>query len=278
MIEFNRPQSGHLDPRILRAKIIEMAWTGNSVHIGCAFSLVEIVCSLLGDTMNLGSGPTDEKRDRLVLSKGHGVMALYAAYAQIGWLEEDHLRRYFSDGSVLHGLAEARIPLLEVSSGTLGHGLPVAVGVAMGFIRTGNPARVFCIVGDGEMNEGPMWEAVLFAGHHKLSNLTIIVDANGHQAMGRTSEILDMEPFAEKLRVFGFHALECDGHDRPMLNQSFAQRQPDRPLAIVARTIKGKGVSFMEDNNEWHYRRLTPELLERARLELGEVDFARPVV
>lgn len=271
-------ESGNLDPRALRTKILEMAWTGASVHIGCAFSLVEIICSLFSGAMNLGHGSSDSRRDRLVLSKGHGVMALYAAYAQIGWLGEEHLQRYFSDGSMLHGLAEARIPLMEVSSGTLGHGLPVAVGMALGLSRARHPARIFCIVGDGEMNEGPIWEALLFAGHHKLSNLVVIVDANGLQAMGRTSEIINMEPFAEKFRVFGFHATECNGHDLGELNACLVQSQSDKPLAIVARTIKGKGVSFMEDNNEWHYRRLTPELLARAQRELGEANCARATV
>ena len=278
MTEPERRPPNSLSPAMLRTRIIDMAWAGNSVHIGCAFSIVEILCALFGGVMNLRGGPGDGSRDRLVLSKGHGVMALYAAYVQIGWLPEAHLRSYFADGSMLHGLAEARIPLLEVSSGTLGHGLPIAVGMALGFGRSGNPARVFCIVGDGEMNEGPMWEGLLFAGHHKLANLTVVVDANGQQAMGRTSEVLDLEPLAEKFRAFGFHALECDGHDPRALDRALGGPAAGKPRAVIARTIKGRGVSFMEDNNEWHYRRLTQELLEQARRELAEVDRARPPV
>lgn len=257
-----------LTPRSLRRAIVEMAYAGSSVHIACAFSLVEVVSTLLTDTMKLGAGHDDPSRDRIFLSKGHGVMALYAAYGALGWIDQRHLKTYFSDGSLLHGLSEARVPVLEVSSGSLGHGLPVAVGYALGKKRAGETGHVYCIVGDGEMNEGSMWEALLFAGHHRLENLTVIVDANGHQAMGRIQDVMGMEPFADKFRAFGFTTVDCDGHSTDALKKAFAIKTEGRPRAVVARTVKGKGVTFMEDNNEWHYRRLTPELLEAARREL----------
>lgn len=269
MAENKSDTASGLKPTELRRSIVEMAYAGSSVHIGCAFSMVEVVSSLLGQVMNLGSGAEDQSRDRILLSKGHGVMALYAAYAALGWLDKAHLKKYFSDGSLLHGLAEARVPLMEVSAGSLGHGLPVAVGYALGKRRLGEAGHVYCIVGDGEMNEGSMWEAVLFAGHHRLENLTVIVDANAHQAMGRIAEVMNMEPFAAKFAAFGFETHDVDGHDLELLTKTF--RQPStsgRPRAVIARTVKGKGLSFMEDNNEWHYRRLTPELLEAARKEL----------
>ncbi len=269
MAENKSDTASGLKPTELRRSIVEMAYAGSSVHIGCAFSMVEVVSSLLGQVMNLGSGADDRSRDRILLSKGHGVMALYAAYSALGWLEKAHLEKYFSDGSLLHGLAEARVPLMEVSAGSLGHGLPVAVGYALGKRRLGEAGHVYCIVGDGEMNEGSMWEAVLFAGHHGLENLTIIVDANAHQAMGRIADVMNMEPFAAKFAAFGFETHDVDGHDLELLTKTF--RQPStsgRPRAVIARTVKGKGLSFMEDNNEWHYRRLTPELLEAARKEL----------
>lgn len=264
-----------LSPQQLRRTIVEMAFAGSSVHIACAFSMVEIVSTLLSTSMNLGSGADDAKRDRIFLSKGHGVMALYAGYAALGWLDSKHLEKYFSEGSLLHGLAEARVPLLEVSSGSLGHGLPVAVGFALGKKRSGEPGHVYCIVGDGEMNEGSMWEALLFAGHHNLDNLTVIVDANGHQAMGRIQDVIDMEPFADKFRAFGFSTTDCDGHSLSALTTAFSSETAGRPRAVVARTVKGKGLSFMEDNNEWHYSRLTSELLERARTELGKAGETR---
>ena len=263
--------SPRLSPLAMRKSVIDMAFAGSSVHIGCAFSLIEIVSTLLSDVMNLGEGELDPKRDRIFLSKGHGVMALYVGYEAIGWLDKVHLEKYFSDGSLLHGLAEARVPMLEVSAGSLGHGLPVAVGYALGKKRNGQPGHVYCIVGDGEMNEGSMWEALLFAGHHKLDNLTVIVDANGYQAMGRIPEVLNMEPFADKFRAFGFETSDIDGHSIAALRETFRSHQlkTGKPKALVARTVKGKGVSFMEDNNEWHYRRLTPELLEAAGKELA---------
>lgn len=262
-------ENKNLNPVELRKAIIEMAYAGSSVHIGCAFSMVEIVSSLLGRVMQLGEGPDDRQRDRILLSKGHGVMALYAAYVALGWLEKEHLENYFSDGSLLHGLAEARVSLMEVSAGSLGHGLPVAVGYALGKRRLNEAGQIYCIVGDGEMNEGSMWEALLFAGHHKLDNLTVIVDANAHQAMGRIAEVMNMEPFAAKFEAFGFETFDVDGHDIEALTKVLGERRSGRPRAIVARTLKGKGLSFMEDNNEWHYLRLTPELLEKARTELG---------
>lgn len=261
-----------LRPNAMRREIIEMAFNGSSVHIGCAFSLVEVISTLLSKTMDLGSGADDRNRDRIFLSKGHGVMALYAAYGALGWIDPIHFKKYFSDGSLLHGLAEARVPVLEVSSGSLGHGLPVAVGYALGKKRAGERGHVYCIVGDGEMNEGSMWEALLFAGHHKLSNLTVIVDANGHQAMGRIQDVINMEPFADKFRAFGFATTDCDGHSTEELSKALTSQTDGKPRAVVARTVKGKGLSFMEDNNEWHYRRLTPELLESARAELARTD------
>ncbi|CAN5499958.1 transketolase [soil metagenome] len=258
-----------LQPNALRREIVEMAYAGSSVHIACAFSLVEVISTLLSSTMNLGAGQEDKLRDRIFLSKGHGVMALYAAYGALGWIDPSHLKNYFSDGSLLHGLSEARVPVLEVSSGSLGHGLPVAVGYALGKKRAGEAGHVYCIVGDGEMNEGSMWEALLFAGHHKLENLTVIVDANGHQAMGRIQDVINMEPFADKFRAFGFATSDCNGHSNDELSKAFTLKNDGKPRAVIARTIKGKGLSFMEDNNEWHYRRLTPELLESARAELA---------
>lgn len=267
----NKSPSEALDPRKLRASILNMAFAGSSVHIGCAFSLVEVL-STLHECSNIDVDESRADRDRLVLSKGHGVMALYAIHRERDWLEQSHLDLYFSDGSALHGLCEAKGPGFEVCSGSLGHGLPIAVGMALGLKRTAGAGRVpnvYCVVGDGEMNEGTMWEALLFAGHHRLDNLTVIVDANGYQAMGTISSIIDMEPFAAKFASFGFDAMECDGHDTKALRAAY-EKKSNRPKAIVARTVKGKGVSFMEGKNEWHYLRLNPEMREQALREVME--------
>ncbi len=258
-----------LEPRKLRKEILRMAKAGGSVHVGCAFSMVEIVSCLCSDFLKADEIITkNENSDWLLLSKGHGVMAMYAAFYKMNLLKDLHLDKYFSDGSLLHGLSEAKVPGFEISSGSLGHGLPIAVGVAFGKKIANQKGQVYCIVGDGEMNEGPMWEALLFAGHHGLSNLTVIVDANGYQAMGTIDEVLKMEPFTDKFTSFGFHAVACDGHNLAELKKSFEIKSA-RPKAIVARTVKGKGVSFMEHNNEWHYSRLNDETYQRALEELG---------
>lgn len=250
----------NFSPDNLRKLILRMAKAGNSVHVACAFSLVEIVSSLFSTVLQ-------DSENRLILSKGHGVMALYAAHYELGTLKDEDLDRYFSDGSALHGLCESRIEPFEVSSGSLGHGLPIAVGMALGFKKAGMPGSIYCVVGDGEMNEGPMWESLLFASHHGLSNLTVIVDANGFQAMGRVQEVLGLEPLTDKFRAFGFESAEVDGHSLSELARELGNSS-SLPRAIIARTVKGKGVSFMENNNEWHYRRLTDELYASA---LGEL-------
>ena len=264
----------NLNPVDLRRHILNMAFKGGSVHVGCAFSVVEIFSTLYNDILKINpDNPADATRDYLILSKGHGVMAHYACYRELGWLKQENLDSYFSDGSLLHGLCEHKIPGFEVSSGSLGHGLPVAVGMALGLKLSGKKdQKVYCIVGDGEMNEGTMWEALLFAGHHKLDNLIVIVDANGFQAMGEIKEVLDLEPFAAKFASFGFETFECDGHDSNVLKKGFNQFSAaagsGKPKAMIARTVKGKGVSFMEGNNQWHYLRLSSETLKSALAEL----------
>ena len=263
-------------PVKLRRHILNMAFKGGSVHVGCAFSLVEIFAALYNGVLKINSADAaDPDRDYLILSKGHGVMAHYACYRELNWLDQESLDTYFSDGSALHGLCEHKVSGFEVSSGSLGHGLPIAVGMALGLKLSGRvDQKVFCIVGDGEMNEGTMWESLLFAGHHKLDNLVVIVDANGFQAMGKIKDVLDMEPFSQKFSSFGFETFECDGHDSKLLAEGFSQFQTatgsGRPKVMIARTVKGKGVSFMEANNNWHYLRLSPETLKAALAELDE--------
>ena len=260
------------NPKQLRRTILEMAYAGSTVHIACAFSIVEILAVLYRDWLRLGSGPDDPNRDYLVLSKGHGVMAQYACLRELGWLGNEEFTNYFGDGTRLKGLSDAHVPGLEVSSGSLGHGLSVGVGLALAAKRKGTGQRVFALVGDGESNEGSIWEALLFAKHFKLSNLIVIIDANGHQAMGRTSEVMDMTPLAAKLTAFGFETREINGHDEAVLHRTFAELtawQGDNPRAIVAHTVKGGGVSFMADDNRWHYTRLNAETYRAAMAEMN---------
>jgi len=258
-------------PHLLRQRILEMAYAGQSVHVSCAFSIVEIVSELYGRRLKFNpKNASDPNRDYLVLSKGHGVMALYAAFQEVGWIKDEDLKNYFKDGSLLRGLAESDIPGLEATAGSLGHGLPIATGIALGLRRRKKPNQVYCIVGDGEMNEGPMWESCLFAAHHRLDNLCIIVDANEYQAMGTTESILNMESLVEKFRSFGFESCEVDGHDVQKLGDEFDRlsQTSGKPKAMIARTVKGRGVSFMERDNRWHYTRVNAETLERSLREL----------
>lgn len=265
------PQT-RFDSRRLRRIVIEMAYAGSTAHIAPAFSIIEILAVLYRSHLNLGDGtPDSPDRDYLVLSKGHGVMAQYACMHELGWLSSGDLRRYFSDGTVLKGLSDASVPGVETTSGSMGHGLSVGVGLAWAAKRLGTKQRCFAIVGDGEMNEGPIWEAFLFAAHWQLSNLTVIIDNNGFQAMGRVDEVLRLGSIAEKLEAFGFETREVNGHDEAALDaalQKLDELDSPRPRAIVAKTVKGYGVSFMQNNNVWHYTRLTPETYRAAMSEL----------
>lgn len=259
------------DPRRLRRSILRMAYHGQSVHVACAFSLVEICSVLYSRFLRYDkASPLSGDRDFFILSKGHGVMALYACFYELGWLQDTDIEGYFRDGSHLRGLCEADVPGCEVTSGSLGHGLPIAAGIALGLKRLQSQRRVYCIVGDGEMNEGPMWESLLFAAHQRLDNLIVIVDANGFQAMGRTEQVLGLEPLPAKFEAFGFATHECDGHDIDALTSALTQlvRSRGRPGALVARTKKGHGVSFMVDDNRWHYTRLSEDVYRSALKEL----------
>jgi transketolase len=261
------------EPRSLRRTILRMARAGSSVHIACAFSLVELLAVLYRRHLRPGSGgPHGEGRDYLVLSKGHGVMAQYAILHELGWLKDGDLDHYFGDGTRLKGLSDAHVPGLEVSSGSLGHGLSVGVGLALAAKRAGTNQRCYAIVGDGEANEGSIWEALLFAAHFRLDNLTTIIDANGFQAMGSTQEVMDLGNIAAKLTSFGMETREVDGHNEAEIDTALtelAAAPAGKPRALVAHTIKGQGVSFMAADNRWHYTRLTAETYSQAMAELA---------
>jgi len=261
------------EARNIRRVILDMAFSGAAVHIGCAFSIVEIVAVLYRNHLRLEpDNPRAPDRDYLVLSKGHGVMAQYACLREHGVLVDEDITRYFKNGSRLKGLADAHIPGVEATCGSLGHGLSVAAGLALGAKRNGTDQKVYALVGDGELNEGAIWEAVLFASHFKLDNLIVVVDKNGFQAMGSTDEVLALGNIEEKFRAFGFDAVTIDGHDEVAIDAAYNRMKVARngcPKAIVGVTVKGKGVSFMENNNIWHYTRLTADTHAAAIRELG---------
>jgi transketolase len=253
-----------------RKEILNMAYRGNSGHIGCAFSIVELVLVSYSKFIKLNlEDSRDPKRDFFVLSKGHGVMALYVCLADLGFIDKTHLENYFSDGSLLHGLGEFGVPGVEASGGSLGHGICVAQGMAFGLKNRKSDQKVFCLVGDGEINEGSFWETVMFSSAKNLSNLTIIIDKNGFQAMGTTIEVLDMGSLEDKFRSFGFHTEKCDGHDVNDITSALEKcTDSDRPSVLIAKTVKGKGISLFENNNNWHYMKMTGEIYNSAMNEL----------
>lgn len=260
------------DSRELRKTVLEMAFKGSTVHIPCAFSIIEILAVIYRKFLNGLSAPGAKNRDYIVLSKGHGVMAQYACLKELGWIGQNEIDGYFSDGSRLKGLSDAHVPGLEVTSGSLGHGLSVGVGLAFAAKTKETNQKVFAIVGDGEANEGTIWEALLFAHHWKLDNLVVIIDKNEFQAMGTTEEVLALGSLKAKLDSFGFVTKDIDGHNEHEIEtalKELLEKKDGYPKAIIANTIKGKGVSFMERNNKWHYTRLDQETYRNALKELG---------
>jgi len=262
----------------IRTAVLNMAYHGATVHVGCAFSIVELLAVLYRQHLRLD--PSDPKwpgRDYLVLSKGHGVMAQYACLNELGWLSDEDLAGYFQNGTRLKGLADAHVPGVEASTGSLGHGMSVATGLALAAQLNKTDQMCYVLVGDGELNEGPIWEAALFASHFKRDKLVVVVDKNGFQAMGSTDEVMALGNIEEKFRAFGFDAVSIDGHDEAAIDAAYGQAKANRngkPKAIVATTTKGKGVSFMEGDNIWHYTRLRPDthaaaLAEVAKPKLG---------
>lgn len=253
----------NFDAKVLRKTVLDMAYAGATVHIGCAFSIIELLAVLYRSHLRYpGNDPLAAERDYLVLSKGHGVMAQYACMRELGWLKDEAFKGYFADGSDLKGLSDSRIPGLEVTSGSLGHGFSVGVGMALGAKLRGTDQKTYALVGDGEINEGPIWEGALFAAHHALKNFMVIVDENGFQAMGRTQEVLALGSIQAKFESFGFEALTIDGHDEDAIDQATRQlwaSTSSSPKALIAKTVKGKGVPFMEHNNMWHYTRLNQD-------------------
>jgi transketolase len=264
------------NPRRLRRTVLEMAHAGATVHIGCAFSIIEILAVLYRSHLRYpGNAPGAALRDYLVLSKGHGVMAQYACMRELGWLPQSAIDGYFADGSDLKGLSDSRVAGLEVTSGSLGHGFSVGAGLALGAKLRGTDQKTYALVGDGELNEGPIWEGAMFLAHHQLVNFMVIVDENGYQAMGRTDEVMHLGSLQDKFASFGFEACTVDGHDEAALNAAITGLWASgvaKPKALIAKTVKGKGVAFMENNNMWHYTRLSPDTYAQA---LAAVDGAQ---
>lgn len=257
--------------RAVRARVLRMAHAGRTPHVASALSCVDLLVALYFSVLRIDpANPDDPDRDRLLLSKGHGCMAQYGALAERGFFPEVVLEEYARDGGRLAEHPGPHcVPGIEAATGSLGHGLPIGAGLALAAKVRGANYRVFVVLSDGECYEGSVWEAALFAPALSLAGLTAIVDYNGWSAMARTYPA--MEPLAEKWRAFGWSVQEIDGHDVEKLASVLAAVpfEHGRPSAIIARTVKGKGVSFMENDLEWHYRPPNDQDLQRALLEIS---------
>jgi transketolase len=251
-----------------------MVNNARSSHIGTAYSMTDLLAVLYGSVLKIDPTQPDwPDRDRFILSKGHGCTALYASLAERGFFPLDWLETFYQNGSPLVGHAtHSHVPGVEVSTGSLGHGLSIASGMALAAQRDNRQHRVFVMLSDGECNEGSTWEAILFAGHQKLSNLVAIVDYNKIQSLGRVEDVLDLEPMADKWRAARWAVREIDGHDFTQVQDVFAALpfEPGKPNCVIAHTVKGKGVSFMENSLLWHYRSPDPDEYAKAMQELGE--------
>src|SRR6202049_4362036 len=250
----------------LRRLAVRTLHGGERGHVGSSMSLVEIMRVLYDDVLRYRAGePKWPGRDRMILSKGHGCLALYVMLADKGFIPAETLDTFCRRDSILGGHPEsAKVPGVEASTGALGHGLSYGVGMALAARIEKRDSRIFVVMGDGEINEGSVWEAALSAGKHKLANLTAIIDYNKIQSAGPTRDIQDLEPLLDKWRAFGFAVAEVDGHDVAALRATF-QRLPideSRPTAIVCHTVKGKGIPFAENDPNWHHKaKLAPAVI-----------------
>ena len=246
-------------------------------HVGSVFSAAEILSVLYGGVLRVRPDEPDwPQRDRFVMSKGHAAAGLYATLSLAGFMPEGRLQEFYVDGGTLPGhVTHKEIPGVDVSTGSLGHGLALAVGLAVGSRRKREGWRTFALLSDGECDEGSTWEAVLLASAWKLSDLTVVVDFNKIQSLGRVEEVIPLEPLAEKWRAFGWNVREVDGHD---VEETLEALHPERwrtdgrPRCVIAHTVKGKGVSFMEDSLLWHYRCPRGDELAAAMAELNRVE------
>lgn len=239
--------------------------------MGSALSVADILAVLYGEVMTINpSDPGDPARDRFVMSKGHAGAAVYAVLAESGYFPTEWLANHYQNGSVFSGhVSHAGVPGVELSTGSLGHGLSVASGMAWRAKIRGAGWRTFALLSDGECDEGSTWEAAMFAAHHRLSNLSIVVDYNGIQSLATTEATLALEPFADKWRSFGWELRDIDGHDHGQLREALRPGN-SRPVCVLAHTVKGKGVSFMEHQVLWHYRSPSEDELEAALEELAQ--------
>ena len=264
--------------RRLRTEALKMVHRANASHIGGALSSADILAVLYERILDFRPDHPDwPGRDRFIMSKGHACSALYAALAIKGYFPEEELEQFGVDGSRLLTHVSHKVPGVELSTGSLGHGLPVACGKALAAKKRNEAWRTYVLLSDGEMDEGSNWEAVLFAPHHRLDNLVAIIDYNKIQSLGHVADVLDLDPLAEKLEAFRWAVRKINGHDHGQIHDALVSVPwvPGKPSCVVADTIKGKGVGFMEDELAWHYRSPNEEQLVDALAQIrGEEEHA----
>jgi transketolase len=257
----------------VRKNIVEMIYEAKSGHPGGSLSCADIITYLYYEKMNVDvNKPKDPNRDRFVLSKGHAAPALYSVLAEKGYFPKTELKNLRKIGALLQGHPDSKhVSGVDVSTGSLGQGISNAVGMALGLRAQGNKAKVYTVLGDGELQEGLVWEASMAAAHYKLDNLVAIIDNNGLQIDGKNEEVMGINPLDKKFESFGFNVICCeDGHDYDKLNEAFlkADEFKGKPSVIIAKTVKGKGVSFMENEAGWHGQAPTEEEKNKALLEI----------
>jgi transketolase len=260
---------GSITSRKIRQIILHQSKRANVGHIGSALSIADIVAALYADVLRI-SDPDDPNRDRFILSKGHAALALYAVLFLKGWITEEELNTYCADGSLLGVHPEHALRGVDFSTGSLGHGLSMGAGAALAARLQRSSRRVFVLVSDAECNEGSLWEAVIFAAHHNLSNLIAIVDLNGQQALGYTDEVLNLNPMAKRWKAFDWDVYEVDGHNATEITETIAglNTTSGPPHVLIARTVFGKGVSYMEGKIKWHYWPMSDEEYQQALDEI----------
>jgi transketolase len=257
--------------KLIREESLKAVHSAGASHIGSALSIADILAVLY--TKVIRHNAADEQmydRDRLILSKGHACISLYAVLGLKGFFKIEDLQSYASKDSIFMSHISSKVPGVEFSTGSLGHGLPFALGKALALKLNGQNSRVFVILGDGEMAEGSNWEALMFAAHNKIENLHIIIDRNNLQSLDTVDNTMGIEPLRDKLQAFGLDTVEINGHDHYVLEESLNRKNDKMPLATIAKTVKGKGVSFMENQVAWHYKTPTKSELETSLKELSD--------
>lgn len=267
-----KPRNARRLASTIRAHALHMTHRTNASHIGSCLSMADLLAVLYGEILQLNPHqPQWADRDRFILSKGHGAAILYGVLAECGFFPVNWLDTFYQDGSRLAGhVVSHEVPGVEVSTGSLGHGLPIGCGMALAGKREGKSHRIFVMLSDGELDEGSNWEAILFAQQHQLDNLVAIVDYNKIQSFGAVSEIMDLAPLADKWRAFRWAVREIDGHDYEQIESALSSIpfEAGAPSVVIAHTVKGKGVSFMENQLAWHYKSPNTDQLAQALAEL----------